>query len=336
VKHRTLGRTGLKVSEICLGTMTFGHQCDEATSRAILDRAADGGVDFLDTADCYPVPLTLETCGRTEEIVGRWLAGKRSDFIVATKCFFPTGPGPNDRGNSRRHILQAIDASLRRLNTDYVDLYQVHAFDNETPLEETLDALDSVVRAGKARYIGCSNFQAWHLGRALSVSRDRRVARFDCIQPRYNLLHRDIESDLLPLCQTEGVGVIVFNPLAGGLLTGKHKAGAPPANSGRFGANLGATATVYRERYWHQESLEAIQRLKTVFAKKAKTLSSTAVAWVLAQPGITAAIVGASSPAQVTETLGAAERSLDDEERATLDEVWYSLPRRRPAAGPVR
>lgn len=336
MKHHSLGRTGLKVSEICLGTMTFGYQCDEATSRAIMDQAADGGVDFFDTADCYPVPLTLETCGRTEEIVGRWLAGKRTDFILATKCFFPMGTGPNDRGSSRKHILQAVDASLKRLNTDYVDLYQVHAFDNETPLEETLEALDQVVRSGKARYIGCSNFQAWHLGRALSVSRERRIARFDCTQPRYNVLHRDIEADLLPLCQHEGVGVIVFNPLAGGLLTGKHKAGGSPEESGRFGDKMGATATLYRARYWHQESLETIQRLKTFFDTRSKALPATAVAWVLGQPGITSAIVGASSPAQLKETLGAVERSLDADERAILDEVWYGLPRQRPGAGPVR
>jgi aryl-alcohol dehydrogenase-like predicted oxidoreductase len=336
VKHRSLGKTGLKVSEICLGTMTFGYQCDEALSRAIMDRAAEMGVDFLDTADCYPVPLTLETSGRTEEIVGRWLKGKRRQFVLATKCFFPMGPGPNDRGSSRKHILEAVDASLRRLETDYIDLYQVHAFDNETTLEETLSALDHIVRAGKVRYAGCSNFRAWELGEALSVSRQRHLARFDSIQPRYNLLHRDIESELLPLCRHEGVGVIVFNPLAGGLLSGKHRPGAPPEDQGRFGKHMGATGTLYRQRYWHDESLEAVQKLAGFFRARGKALATVAIAWVLAQSGVTSAIVGASKVEQLSDTLEAGEESLDEAELSALDDLWYSLPRQRPASGPVR
>jgi aryl-alcohol dehydrogenase-like predicted oxidoreductase len=336
MNHRRMGATGLKVSELCLGTMTFGVQCDEATSFAILDRAADRGVDFLDTADCYPVPLTLETAGGTEEILGRWLQGRRQRFVVATKCFFPMGPGPNDRGSSRRHVLESIDASLRRLRTDYVDLYQVHAFDPETPLEESLGALDDVVRAGKARYVGCSNFRAWELGKALAVSERQSLARFDCTQPRYNLLHRDIESDLLPLCRDAGVGVICFNPLAGGLLTGKHAADKAPAEDGRFGSRLGATGVTYRGRYWNQESFEVIDALKAYFAPRGKALATVAVAWVLAQPGITAAIVGASRVEHLDATLAASETRLEAEELAALDEAWYRLPRRPPASGPVR
>jgi aryl-alcohol dehydrogenase-like predicted oxidoreductase len=336
VKHRSLGRTGLKVSEICLGTMTFGYQCDESVSRAILDRAAEMGVDFLDTADCYPVPLSLETCGRTEEIVGRWLKARRHQFVVATKCFFPMGPGPNDQGSSRKHVLEAIDASLRRLGTDYVDLYQVHAFDKETPLEETLHALDTIVRSGKARYVGCSNFLAWELGQSLAVSASRGLGRFDSTQPRYNVLHRDIEAELLPLCLHEGVGVIVFNPLAGGLLTGKHSPGAEPDAKSRFGEHMGATATAYRQRYWHQESLEAAQSMKSFFGARGKRLSTVAVAWVLGRRGITSAIVGASSPDQLTETLLASDLALDAEEEELLEGVWFSLPRQRPASGPVR
>jgi 1-deoxyxylulose-5-phosphate synthase len=326
----------LKVSELCLGTMTFGVQCDEATSFAILDRAADRGVDFLDTADCYPVPLTLESAGGTEEILGRWLQGRRQRFVVATKCYFPMGPGPNDRGSSRRHVLESIDASLRRLRTDYVDLYQVHAFDPETPLEETLGALDQVVRSGKARYVGCSNFRAWELGKALAVSDGRSLARFDCTQPRYNLLHRDIEQDLLPLCRDAGVGVICFNPLAGGLLTGKHAADQTPAEDGRFGTRLGATGVTYRGRYWNQESFDVIEGLKAYFAPRGKPLATVAVAWVLAQPGITAAIVGASRVEHLAATLAASEVQLDPEELAALDEAWYRLPRRPPVPGPVR
>lgn len=336
MNHRSLGRTGLKVSEICLGTMTFGVQCDEATSCAILDRAAAAGVDFLDTADCYPVPLTLETAGQTEEILGRWLSGRRDKFVVATKCFFPMGPGPNDRGNSRRHVLASVEASLRRLRTDYIDLFQVHAFDTETPLAETLRALEDVVRAGKVRYIGCSNFLAWELGKALFVSQRARTARFDCIQPRYNLLHRDIESDLLPLCRDQGVGVIVFNPLAGGLLTGKHAPGTEPERGGRFGDALGTTAETYRRRYWNEEALSAIRALKAALEKRGKSLTTAAVAWVLRQPGVTAAIVGASRPEQLEATLRAPELALDADELALLDGLWFALPRPRPAEGPVR
>jgi len=336
MKHRRMGGTGLKVSELCLGTMTFGVQCDEAASFAILDRAAERGVDFLDTADCYPVPLSLETGGRTEEILGRWLQGRRHRFVLATKCFFPMGPGPNDRGSSRRHVLEAVDASLRRLRTDYVDLYQVHAFDPETPLEETLRALDDVVRAGKARYVGCSNFVAWELGKALATSERHGLVRFDCTQPRYNLLHRDLESDLLPLCRDAGIGVICFNPLAGGLLTGKHAADKEPPDDTRFGAMLGATGATYRRRYWHRESFEAIEALKRFFEPRGKALTTAAVAWVLVQPGITAAIVGASRAEHLDLTLAASDMTLDEEERAALDEVWYHLPRRPPVPGPVR
>jgi aryl-alcohol dehydrogenase (NADP+) len=336
MNHRSLGASGLKVSEVCLGTMTFGYQCDEPTSFAILDRAAEGGVDFLDTADCYPIPLTLETAGRTEEILGRWLRGQRQRFVVGTKCFFPMGPGPRDRGNSRAHVMQAAEDSLRRLQTDVIDLYQVHAFDPETPLEETLRALDDLVRAGKVRYTGCSNFRAWELARALSASDRLRLARFDSVQPRYNVLHREIETELLPLCRAEGVGAIVYNPLAGGLLTGKHAPGQEPAADSRFGARLGATADTYRRRYWQDEALAAVAALKSFFDARGKALASVAVAWVLEQPGISAAIVGASRPDQLAATLAAPALRLDDEERQALDEVWYQLPRQRPATGPVR
>ena len=336
MKHRNLGRTGLKVSEICLGTMTFGVQCDEAQSFAILDRAAEGGVDFLDAADCYPIPVKLETVGRTEEILGRWLQGKRDRFVVATKCFFPMGPGPNDRGNSRRHILRSVDASLRRLRSDWIDLFQVHAFDAETPLEETLRALDDVVRAGKVRYAGCSNFLAWELGEALAVSERRDLVRFDCVQPRYNVLHRDIETDLLPLCRRQGVGVIVFNPLAGGLLTGKHAPGREPGADTRFGTQLGESGVIYRRRYWQQESLEAVGALKAFFDERGVSLTSAAVAWVLQQPGVSAAIVGASRPEQLEATLAASDLVLDAEALRALEDVWFELPRQRPAEGPVR
>lgn len=334
---RSLGRTGLRVSEICLGTMTFGVQCDEATSFAILDRATESGVNFLDTADCYPLPIGLETAGRTEEILGRWLrSGKRDRFVVATKAFFPMGPGPNDRGNSRRHLVAAAEASLRRLQTDFIDLYQVHAFDPETPLEETLRALDDLVRSGKARYAGCSNFLAWELSLALTAADRLGIMPLSSVQPRYNVLHRDIEMDLLPLCRTRGLGVIVYNPMAGGLLSGKYRFGEEPPPETRFGKSMGSAATMYRKRYWREESLAAVESLKSFFAPRGKALPTVAVAWVLAQPGISAAIVGASHPDQLVASLAGATTPLDNEERVVLDEAWYRLPRLRPVGGPVR
>src|SRR5580704_3792728 len=229
MKTVRVGRTGLKVSEICLGTMTFGYQCDEKQSFAIMNKAAEQGVSFIDTADVYPVPPSIETAGRTEEIVGRWLKGQRDRFVLATKCRMKVGPGPNDEGLSRRHIIKAVDDSLRRLQTDYIDLYQPHSFDPETPIEETLRALDDCVRQGKIRYLGCSNYPAWQLALAVGVSAQHGLARYDCVQPRYNLLHRDIEAELLPLCRDQGIGVIAYNPLAGGFLTGRYQSlEAPP------------------------------------------------------------------------------------------------------------
>jgi aryl-alcohol dehydrogenase-like predicted oxidoreductase len=336
MKQRALGASGLKVSELCLGTMTFGVQCDEAASFAILDRAADAGVDFLDTADVYPIPMLLETAGRTEEILGRWLRGRRERFVVATKCFFPSGPGPNDRGASRRHVIASVEASLRRLQTDWVDLFQLHAFDAETPLEETLRALDDLVRAGKLRYVGCSNYLAWELAVALLTSARHHLVRYASVQPRYNLLHREIERELVPLCRTEGLGIVVFNPLAGGLLTGKHRADAAPAPGTRFHDSLGGSATTYRERYWRDDFFAAIEDLRRFLEPRGRRLAQVAVAWVLEQPGISAAIVGASRAEQLSETLGALDVALDAEERAFLDQLWYRLPRERPGTGPVR
>jgi len=325
MKIRRLGRTGLKVSEICLGTMTFGHQCDEATSFAIMDRAAEHGVTFLDSADVYPVPPSPETAGRTEEIMGRWLVGKRERFVLATKCRMRVGHGPNDEGLSRKHILKAVEDSLRRLRTDYVDLYQTHAPDPEAPLEETQRALDDLVRQGKVRYLGCSNFQAWQVALTLGLSERLGLARYDSVQPRYNLLYRDIEAELLPLCRDQGLGVIAYNPLAGGLLTGKYAVQQQQPDSGRF--SLGKTGELYRDRYWHQAHLQAVEQLKQFFQSRGKSLVSVAVAWVLAQPGITSAIVGASRPEQLNASLAGATLALDDTEKEMCHLAWFSLPR---------
>ncbi|HJT76551.1 MAG TPA: aldo/keto reductase [Gemmataceae bacterium] len=324
MKIRRMGRTGLKVSEVCLGTMTFGHQCDEPTSRAIMDKAADHGVTFIDTADAYPVPPTPETAGRTEEIVGGWLHGKRDRYVLATKCRIRVGTGPNDEGLSRRHVLKACEDSLRRLRTDYIDLYQAHAPDPDTPQEETLRAFDDLVRQGKVRYIGCSNFPAWQVALGLGISERLGLARWDCVQPRYNLLYRDIEAELLPLCRDQGLGVIAYNPLAGGFLTGKYRS-LEPVPGTRF--TLGQTGDLYRERYWHEAQLEAVGRLRHFLEPRGKSLVQAAVAWVLEQPGITAAIVGASRPEQLDESLAAVNLTLDAEERETCNLLWYGLPR---------
>jgi 1-deoxyxylulose-5-phosphate synthase len=325
VRIKRLGRTGLKVTEICLGTMTFGHQCDERTSFAILNAAAEAGVNFIDTADVYPIPVSLETAGRTEEIIGRWLRGRRDDFVLATKCRMQMGPRPNDGGLSRKHVLAAIDESLRRLGTDYVDLYQVHAPDPETPIDETLRALDSIIQSGKARYIGCSNFQAWQLAGALWSSDRLGLARFDSVQPRYNLLFREIEHELVPLCEDQGVGMIVYNPLAGGFLTGKHSRGAPPADNTRFAV----AGKLYLDRYWNEASFEAVERLRAFFENRGKSLTHAAVAWVLVQRAVTSAIVGATSPEQLLDSLRSVDLELDKEELDECDDVWYEVPRAR-------
>ncbi len=306
------------MSRLCLGTMTFGLQCDEPASRAILDRAAEGGVDFLDTSDAYPLGGDLSTRGVTEEILGRWLHGKRDRFIVATKCFVPTGPAPFDGGNSRKHIMSAIEASLRRLQTDYVDVYQLHGYDPATPIDETLGALDDLVHQGKVRYVGVSNFLTYQLVRAVGRTETLRLARVDCVQPRYNLLFRQIEREMLPFCAEEGIGVIPYNPIAGGLLSGKHtEAGAPP--EGRF--TLGTAGRMYQDRYWHDREFATVAELSKLAGEAGVSLVTLAVAWVAANPAVTAPIIGASSPEQLGASLAAAEYQVDPALGSRLGEL---------------
>jgi aryl-alcohol dehydrogenase (NADP+) len=330
MEHVKFGRSGLPVSRLCLGTMTFGVQCDEAQSRAVLDAAAEGGIDFLDTADVYPLAGDLKTVGRTEEILGGWLAGKRHNFVIATKCFGQMGPMPWDQGMSRKHILVAIDASLRRLRTDYVDVHQLHGYDAETPLDEALEALDRVVQAGKARYVGVSNWPAYRLARGIGRAELKNLARLASAQPRYNLLFRSFERDLLPLCREEGVAVIPYNPLAGGLLTGKHvKAGTPPAGT-RFA--LGKSGSMYQARYWHDRQFETVEALRGIAKEAGMSLATLAVAWVLANPAVTAPIIGASRPEQLADSLAAVSTPLPADLKSRLDELtvgWRAVDAER-------
>jgi 1-deoxyxylulose-5-phosphate synthase len=329
--HTKFGRTGLRVSRLCLGTMTFGLQCDELRSISILDAAAEGGIDFLDTADVYPLGGDHTTAGRTEEIVGRWLKGKRANFVLATKCVGQMGPKPWDQGMSRKHILDAIDASLKRLQTDYVDLYQLHGFDPSTPIDEALEALDTVVRSGKARYVGVSNWMGYRVARALGRSEVKNLARIDSVQPRYNLLFRTFERDLLPLCEEEGIAVIPYNPLAGGLLTGKHDRSGAPEQGTRF--TVGRAGAMYQSRYWHDREFDTIEALRDIAKQSGMSLTTLAVRWVLSNKAITAPIIGASSPGQLTDNLAAGEQgALPADLKTKLDEIticWRAVDAER-------
>lgn len=319
MKYVRFGSTGLTVSRLCLGTMTFGLQTDEAGSTAILNAAAESGINFLDCADVYPLGGGIPTVGRTEEILGRWLAGKRHNFIVATKAYGRTGPLDWDEGSSRKHLLDAIDASLRRLKTDYIDLYQLHADDPKTPIDETLDALDSIVRAGKVRYIGVSNFLAYRLARSLGRSDVRRVARYVSVQPRYSLLFREFERELFPLAAEEGLAVIPYNPLAGGMLSGKHKFEKGPAEGTRFA--LGTAATLYQNRYWHERVFKTVSDFVGIANEAGMSPVTLAISWVLANPVITSPIIGASRADQLPASIAAVDVNLAPEIKQRLDEL---------------
>lgn len=314
------GTTGLTVSRLCIGTATFGKQTEERVSHETLSKAEEAGVNFIDTADGYPMGADSALVGRTEEITGRWLKGKRDRFIVATKAGMSMGPSPWDQGASRKHLLDAIDASLRRLGTDYVDLYQLHFDDAETPLDESLEALDVIVRSGKARYVGVSNFLAYRLARALGRADTLGVARFVSVQPRYSLLFREIERELLPLAREENLAVIPFNPLAGGLLTGKYRYDETPA-IGRFSAENGKFGTIYQERYWHKREFETVEKLAHLAKEWGVPLAKIAVVWVLANPAITSVILGASRVDQLEDTLSAVDVKVNAEHKALVDDL---------------
>jgi aryl-alcohol dehydrogenase-like predicted oxidoreductase len=310
--YRFMGRTGLKVSELCLGTQTFGWGADEAAAYALADCFVEAGGNFFDTSNIY-------NKGQSETMLGNWLKrrGDRSRLVIATKVFFPAGEGPNDTGLSRKHLFDQIDASLRRLRTDYVDLYQMHCWDASTPLEETLRALDDLVRGGKVRYIGASNYTPSQLTRAIMLSEMRGWPRFDCLQPEYSLLVRSTEWELLPLCRAEGIGVICWSPLAGGWLSGKYRRGQPPQPESRVGR--ADRWDDMPEQRATENTWRIVDALSEVAAARGKTPAQVALNWLLQQSGITAPIMGARTLAQLEENLGGAGWALSADEVAKLN-----------------
>ena len=314
MEYHFMGKTGLRVSEQCLGAMTFGRETPEAESLQMMDRFVEAGGNFIDTANVY-------STGISEEIVGRWLAGRRrDDFVIATKVRFPMGDGPNEAGLSRKHILASVEASLRRLQTDYLDLYQVHAWDAVTPLEETLSTLNDLVRSGKVRYLGASNFAGWQLQKALDVSRAHGWEAFTCLQPQYNLLTRSSEWELLPLCELEGLGVIPWSPLRGGWLSGRYRRGmqAPPENSRVEMAsqqNWGERWEVYN----NEHTWALIDTLFALADELGKSVAQIALRWVMQGQAVTAPIIGVRTMRHLEDNLGATGWALDEAQMARLD-----------------
>lgn len=315
MQYRNLGRTGLKVSEICLGTMTFGHSTDETEAAAIVDAAFAAGVNFFDTSNTYAK-------GRSEEILGGLLKGRRDQAVIATKCFNPVGPGPNDSGLSRRYIMSAIEDSLRRLQTDYLDVYYLHHTDDETPLDETLRALDDLVRDGKVRYIACSNFEAWRLLESIWISDTHGWERFACYQPQYNLVVRDIEAEILPVCRLKDVGVVAWGPLAGGFLTGKYKSGQRSVAGTRSAENW-----VFMDRMFASNADDTLKTLIRLSGELDCLPGALAIRWVLEQEGVSSAIVGARTADQFGKSLQAADLAVPDRTLRQLTEVSAPRPR---------
>lgn len=317
MQYNYLGRTGLKVSAICLGTMQFGWTTTAVDAHTIMNQAIDLGCNFFDTADIYSSWAENSYPGKSEEIIGEWLNTRyvpRDQLIVATKVRGQMSDAPTDQGLSRHHIISSVHRSLRRLRTDYIDLYQVHWPDEETPLDETLGALSDLVRQGLVRYVGCSNFPAWLLTKSLWISDVRRLVRFDTLQPHYNLVHRaEFERELMPLCVDQGIGVIPYSPLAGGFLTGKYRRDEPWPESER--------AESIKKRYADEQGFTAVDTLTDIAAKHDATVAQTAMAWVLANPAVSAAIIGANSITQLEDTLKGAEITLTAEEKAALDDT---------------
>ena len=322
MRLRTLGRSGLRVSELCLGTMTFGMPgwgCDEKTSLDLIARYIAAGGNFVDTADIY-------SDGRSEEICGKAIAGNRHEIVLATKCTMPTGRGANERGASRKHIREACEASLKRLNTDYVDLYQVHCEDLSTPLEETLTALDDLVRAGKVLYLGCSNYRAYRIARAVTWCEARGLNRFISLQPQYNLLVRSIEREHFAACHDLGLGIITWSPLAAGMLTGKIRRDSKPSD-----ARLGQREIPIYKDYFTERAFAIVDVLRDCAATLEVTPAALALGWQLAKPEITSVIIGARTAAQLEENLAAVKVALDPQVAARLEEA-STPPREYPGS----
>jgi aryl-alcohol dehydrogenase (NADP+) len=318
MNYVSLGRSGLKVSRVCLGAMTYGDPAwrpwilDEEHGRPFVRRALEHGINFFDTADMYSL-------GRSEEVLGRALRdfARRDRVVIATKAYFPMSNDPNDRGLSRKHLLAAIDASLRRLGTDYVDLYQIHRYDATTPIEETLRALDDIVRAGKARYIGASSMAAWQFARALYLADRHGWTRFVAMQNHYNLVYREEEREMLPLCRDEGVGVIPWSPLARGFLAGNRRA----ADTAR-----GQTDDIARRLYYADSDFRIVDRVVALAGRRGVSAAQIALAWLLRQPGVTAPIVGASRMEQLDQAVQAVDLALADDECRELEELYEPHP----------
>ena len=322
MKMRSLGKSGVKVSEICMGTMTFGSRVvrdsvgglGQKESDALVNMALDAGVNFFDTADVYAE-------GQSEEMLGKALGKRRKEIILATKIRGKMGPGPNDLGLSRHHILEGCEASLKRLGTDYIDLYQVHRFDPATPLEETLRALDDLVRQGKVRYLGCSNFAAWQLMKALDISDKRSWERFVTLQALYSLLARELENELVPLCLDQGLGILTFSPLGGGFLTGKYRRGQPRPQ----GARLSDPHNPF-VRFDEEKGFDIIEELDKIGKRYNATVAQIALRYLLSKPGVCSVIIGAKSPEQLADNLKTAEIELAADEISRLDNMSKPAP----------
>jgi aryl-alcohol dehydrogenase-like predicted oxidoreductase len=313
MEYRRLGTTGVIVSELCLGAMTFGRELDETQTKEMIDRFIDAGGNFIDTANVY-------SQGTSEEFTGKAIKGRRDDFVLATKVRFPMGSGVNDVGISRKHIMSSCEASLRRLGTDYIDLYQVHCWDEVTPLKETLSAFTDLVRQGKVRYLGISNFTGWQIMKAKHISEKYGFESFISLQPQYSLVERHIEYELVPVCLDQGLGILPWGPLGGGFLSGKYRKGRAPPEDSRI-----ADATGDMEEAWDRRATERnweiIEILGSIAEETGHSYSQIALNWLLARPGVTAPILGARKMEQLEDNLGATGWTLDEKQLQRLDEA---------------
>jgi len=315
--YRKLGHSGAVVTAYCLGTMTFGAEADEAASHRLLDDYFAWGGNFIDTADVY-------SAGKSEEIIGRWLKARPTEAkqaVIATKARFPMGPGPNDIGLSRRHLNQALDASLARLGVEHIDLYQMHAWDALTPIEETLRFLDDAVSAGKIGYYGFSNYVGWQIAKAVEIAKARSYTRPVTLQPQYNLLVRDIEFEIVAACQDAGMGLLPWSPLGGGWLTGKYRRDQTPTGATRLGENPNRGMEAYAQRNAQERTWAIIETLEAIAKAHGVSMAQVALAWTVARPAVTSVILGARTSEQLADNLAAAKLSLTEEEMTKLNEV---------------